>query len=103
MLLNYSKNIFQFGNKFFIFQCIGFTQGVEILELKINNNEPVIKEIIEKFSSEADEKPGMGITGFMFSVAKSILINFWEYGYLIEYHYTNDMERKKYLKLKRII
>lgn len=93
---SYGQACFQYSNYW-----------AEILELKITNNETVTKEIIEKSSFEADEKPGMGITGFMFGVAKSILINCWEHGHLIEYHYTNDMERKKFLerqlKLERIL
>ncbi len=74
----------------------------ELLELHDVQN--LTKEKIEKLSHDADKE---GITGAMFGFAKSILINSWEYGHLIEYHYTTDIDRKKFLerqlKLERIL
>jgi len=69
--------------------------------MKINNNEIISKEIIEKCSQEADETPGMGISGYMFGVAKGILMNCWKHGELIEYYYTKDMERKNFQAVKK--
>lgn len=74
-----------------------------LLEAKMSG-QSLTKEIIEQVSTDADTE---GITGFMFGAAKSILINCWEYGHLIEYFYTENVERKKFLKrqlkLERIL
>jgi hypothetical protein len=40
----------------------------------------VIKEHAKEASREADKRPGMGITGFMYGMAVSILAQCWLYG-----------------------
>jgi len=96
----YDKNPDPYGNA-----CFRYANNwAFILESKIKSGQKITKEIIEQVSHDADTEE---ITGFMFGVAKSILINCWEYGHMIEYYYTNDENKKKILerqlKLERIL
>jgi hypothetical protein len=83
--------------------CFSYAETwAELLES--NDIKTLTKEKIETLSFEADKE---GITGAMFGFAKGILIAAWEYGHLIEYYYTRDDDRKKFLerqlKLERIL
>lgn len=87
-------------------RCFTYAEDwANMMESKLEQDGVLNKEIIEKFSNDADTD---GITGFMFGASKSILKECWIYGYYIEYYMMNiTTERKKQIerewKIRRIL